>query len=100
MNGNIKKYIYIIGGVFVLFVILRLLGYILPWLIAAGAVAYVVTKIVKFISRRREEKQLNKHEEYKEDTYNYSAASDDYTNGEIIDVEYEEVGSTAQSKRD
>lgn len=91
MNGDMKKYVYIMITVFVLFFAVKIFIKALPVLLAIGVTVYAVTKIVKFIKGKSEERNLNNSENSKADDYTYNASSDDYTNGEIIDVEYEDV---------
>ena len=85
MNGNLKRYIYIIGAVFVMFFVVSIFFRILPWLLLVGLISYIITKIVKFIKEKSEKKDSSKS-----DT-SYSIPSDEYINGEVIDVEYEDV---------
>lgn len=91
-----NKYIYIIGTVCVLFVIGLLFIKLLPFLIIAGIVVYVVAMLKgKIENYKRKEEIKNRQESYNnadnivQDMYN---SPEDYTNGEIIDVEdYEDV---------
>lgn len=91
MNGDIKRYIYIIAGIVVMFFAVSVFLHILPWLLLAGVIGYVITKVVGFIKAKTEEKHSNKFDNGKDDAYNYNVQSDDYTNGEVIDVDYEDV---------
>ena len=94
-DGCINKYIYIIGTVFVLFVVGTLFINLLPFLIVAGLVIYAITA---FKGRRISKKDNEMRKEYRSsndrnnnvsDVYN---SSDNYTDGEIIDVyDYEDV---------
>jgi len=85
MNGNLKRYIYIIGAVCVMFFVVSIFFRILPWLLLVGSITYIITKIVKIIKGKSEKKDSSKA-----DT-SYSIPSDEYINGEVIDVEYEDV---------
>jgi hypothetical protein len=92
MNGEFKRYIYIIGTICVIFLIGSIVLHILPWLLIAGLVVYVVTKIVRFIKGKTEKKNSNSfHSNHVDKEYIYKDAANDYTNGEVIDVEYEDV---------
>lgn len=91
MNGNFKRYIYIIGTVFVVFFVVSIFFRILPWLLLAGGIVYIITKIVRFIRGKNEEKKSSKFDASKDNEHNYSIPSDEYVNGEVIDVEYEDV---------
>ena len=71
MNGEIKKYIYIIGTICVVFFVESIFLHILPWLLLAGFIAYIITKIVKFIKGKSEEKDSNKFDNNKDNEYNY-----------------------------
>lgn len=93
MNGNFKRYIYIIGTVFVVFLVVSIFFRILPWLLLAELIVYIITKIVRFIKGKSEEKNSSKFDKSKDNEYNYSIPSDEYTNGEVIDVEYEDVNN-------
>jgi len=91
MNGDLKKYIYVIGTVCVVFFVVAIVLRVLPWLLLAGFVAYIITKIVRFVKGKSEEKDSSKFDTSKNNEYNYSISNDEYTNGEVIDVEYEDV---------
>ena len=93
MNGQIKKYIYIIGTICIVFLVGKVFLNILPYLILFGLVTYVVTKIVGFIKIKKEKKDSNKFDlnNRDENVDNYKDSTDDYINGEVIDVDYEEV---------
>ena len=56
-----------------------------------GFIAYIVIKIVRFIKGKSEEKDSSKFNTSKDNEDNYNIPSDEYTNGEIIDVEYEDI---------
>ena len=93
MNGQIKKYIYIIGTICVLVLAGVIFIKILPWLILAGIIGYGIMKITSFIKSKKENdttsnSEFNNHYNM-EDTF--ENGSESYTNGDIIDVDYEEV---------
>lgn len=95
MNGDIKRYIYVIGTICIVFLVGTLVLHILPWLLLAGFIAYVVMKIVGAIRKKKEKKDkdsfdINNSYDNKDI---YQMSTDDDYNGEIIDVEYEDVGS-------
>ena len=90
-----NKYIYIIGTVFVLSVVATLFIKLLPFLIVAGIVIYGITalkgkSIAKKQGEMKKEYKSNNHRNNNvSDVYN---SSDNYTDGEIIDVyDYEDV---------
>lgn len=93
MNGEIKKYIYIIGVIFIVFLSGSIIVRILPYFLLFAVVAYGVMKIVGFVRGRKEQKTQNKFDFNNSDNNvdSYKASSNEYTNGEIIDVDYEEV---------
>lgn len=93
MNRDFKRIIYIIISVVILVAVAKLFIKLLPWLIVIGGIVYVVSKIKSSI----EQKKL-KNNTYNESTYKnnidqniYESDPEDYTNGEIIDVDYEDV---------
>lgn len=93
MNGQIKKYIYIIGTISVLVLAGVIFIKILPWLIFAGIIGYGIIKITNFTKSKKENDtisnlEFNNHYN-KEETF--KDGSESYTNGDIIDVDYEEV---------
>ena len=91
MNEQIKKYIYIIGTIFIVFLVGSIFIRILPWLILIGAMAYIIIKVMGFIKVKKEQKNSNDiKNNYRNQDINKESA-DDYTNGEIIDVEYEDI---------
>lgn len=90
MNINIRKYIYIISAVCIVILIGVILKYILPVILIVGIIAYAAIKIRRFINIKKKEKEINNYKS-DENQYNYQTPTEDYTNGEIIDVEYEEV---------
>ncbi|WP_294392338.1 hypothetical protein [uncultured Clostridium sp.] len=91
-----NKYIYIIGTICVLFVVATLFIKMLPFLIVTGVILYLAVGLKgKIKSLKKNEKINNTYGGYNnsnddvQDMYN---SSDDYTNGEIIDVDdYEDV---------
>ena len=87
----LKRYIYIIGTICVVFFVVSILFRILPWLLLVGVIAYIITKIMRFIKGKNEERDSSKFNNSKDDEYNYNIPCDDYTNGEVIDVEYEDI---------
>ena len=64
---------------------------ILPWILLIGIVVYIITKIVRFIKGKREKKDSNKFTASTNNKDTNNISNDDYTNGEVIDVEYEDV---------
>ncbi|WP_459478618.1 hypothetical protein [Clostridium saccharoperbutylacetonicum] len=93
MNGELKKYIYIIGTVLLLFFVFKIFVKIFPWLLLAGGIIYVITKVAQFIKGKNEARNSEKISNAQDEKYDYDIQSDDYTNGEVIDVEYEDVDS-------
>lgn len=93
MNGQIKKYIYIIGTICIVFLLGKVFINILPYLVLFGLVTYVVMKIMGFIKVKKEKKDSNKFDlKNKDDNVDsYKDSTDDYVSGEVIDVDYEEV---------
>ena len=93
MNGQIKKYIYMIVTICVVVLAGILFIKILPWLILAGVIAYGIIKIRGLFKGRKENDTLNnseiRSEHNNEDSF--ENGSESYTNGDIIDVDYEEV---------
>jgi len=91
MNGDIKRYIYIIGTICIVFLVGSIFIRILPWLILIGAMAYIIIKVMGFIKVKKEQKNSNDiKNNYRNQDIN-KESTDDYTNGEIIDVEYEDI---------
>lgn len=93
MNGQIKKYIYIIGTICVLVLAGAIFIKILPWLILAGIIGYGIMKITSFIKSKKENDTIS-NSEFKDEYSNeetFQNGSENYTNGDIIDVDYEEV---------
>jgi len=88
MNRELKRYIYIIGTVCIVFFAIAIVFKVLPWLLVGGGIAYIVLKIVRFIKGKSEEKDITNSNTSKDD---YNITSDEYTNGDVIDVEYEDV---------
>ena len=91
MNGELKRYIYIIGTVCLVFFAVLIFFKILPWILLIGIVVYIITKIVRFIKGKREKKDSNKFTASTNNKDTNNISNDDYTNGEVIDVEYEDV---------
>ena len=54
-------------------------------------IIYIVMKIVGFFKEKKRKKNLNNYYNNDRDKEVYSTPVDDYTTGEIIDVEYEDV---------
>ncbi|BCZ45259.1 hypothetical protein psyc5s11_13260 [Clostridium gelidum] len=98
MNGQIKKYIYIIGTICIVFLVGKVFLNILPYFILFGLVTYVVMKIIGFIKVKKEKKDSNKFDlkNTADNVDNYKDSTDDYISGEVIDVDYEEVDKNKQ----
>lgn len=92
MNRDIRRYIYVVGAVIVLFLLVRVFFYFLPAILIIGALGYIVTKIIGLIKKKNKQSNLKDYKNSDNNDYGYEVTSDDYTNGEIIDVEYEELG--------
>lgn len=93
MNGEIKKYIYIIAIIFIVFLSGSIIVRILPYFLLFAIVAYGVMKIVGFVRGKKEQKAQSNFDFNNRDNNvdSYKESSEEYTNGEIIDVDYEEV---------
>lgn len=90
MNGDIKRYIYIIGTICILFLAGAIFLQILPWLLVIGFITYIVIKIVGFVKGKKQQNNFDfNNRNDNEDSYKESI--DDYTTGEVIDVEYEDI---------
>ena len=93
MNRDFKRYIYIFAGVMIFVMIAKLFIKLLPWFIVVAGMVYVVSKI-KSASAKKELKN-NYENQYRADENNrqtyYESNSENYTNGEVIDVDYEDV---------
>lgn len=92
MKMDIKKYVYVFIAICVIFFIGKILRYLLPIIVVFGLVTYAAIKIRGFIKRRKNQKEINNYNKH-ENEYNYEKQTDEYTTGEIIDVDYEEVDS-------
>ena len=93
MNGQIKKYVYIIVTICVVVLAVKVFIKILPGLIIAGVITYGIMKIRSFLRSKKERENLSNSEFKSEhnDQDSFENASDSYTNGDIIDVDYEEI---------
>ena len=91
MNEKIKRYIYIIGTICIVFFVASIIFRVLPWILFAGLIAYIIIKIVRLIKGKGAEKDSNKFNTSRDNEDNYNIPSDEYDNGEVIDVEYEDI---------
>lgn len=93
MNGNIKRYIYIIVTICIVFLVGVIFIRILPGLLLAGFIAYIVMKIVGFVKGKKQQKDSNKinFNNKNDNVDNFKDSEDDYMSGEVIDVDYEEI---------
>jgi len=90
MNGQIKKYIYMIGTICIIFLLGSIFVRILPYLILLGLVAYGVMKIVGFAKEKKQQKDSNRVD-FNNKNHSDIDSTDEYTSGEVIDVDYEEI---------
>ncbi|OOM06763.1 hypothetical protein [Clostridium saccharobutylicum] len=93
MNKEFKRYIYIAGTICVIFLAGALFLHLLPFLLMLGVIAYVGIRINRFIKKKKAEKsnsQSQYNHNYKDEN-NYETSAEEYTTGEVIDVEYEDV---------
>lgn len=91
MSDNLKRFVYTLGTIFIVVLIANLFITILPWLLLIGIIGYIIIKVKGIIKIKKAEK--NNHETQVDDGHvnqNIYTGSTDY-NGEIIDVDYEEV---------
>lgn len=91
MSENFKRFIYTLGTIFVVVLIATLFIKILPWLLLIGIIAYIIIKVKGIIMIKKSKN--SSHETSANDSpvnQNIYSDSTDY-NGEIIDVDYEEV---------
>lgn len=93
MNGQIKKYIYIIGTICVLTLAGAIFIKILPWLILAGFIGYGIIKIKDAVNSRKEKDTIDdsQFKNQYNNKNNFENGSESYTNGHVIDVDYEEI---------
>ena len=97
MNESIKRYLYIIMIIGIVVVVGSIFIKLLPFLIIAGIISYIVITVKGKIKQRNSDNINRNHQDSRnfddsrsfDDVYNSS--SDDYTTGEIIDVDYEDV---------
>lgn len=86
-----NKYIYLLGTVIILFVAATLFIKLLPILIAAGVIIYAVSAVKKKIKASKKDANINNRNSSNNDTYVEDLHnSQNYTNGEVIDVDYYE----------
>ena len=90
MNGQIKKYVYIIGTIYIVFLLGSIFVRILPYLILLGLVTYGVMKIVGFAKGKKQQKDSNRVD-FNNKNHSDIDSTDEYTSGEVIDVDYEEI---------
>ena len=93
MNIDFRRLIYIIATTCIIFLVGVLFINLLPWLILAGVVLYIIFKIKSFIRYKKIEKQKNTMNTDTSNNYNvntYTPSDEGYT-GEIIDLYYEET---------
>lgn len=91
MSENFKRFVYTLGTIFIVVLIATLFIKILPWLLLIGIIAYIIIKVKGIIMIKKAKN--NSQETPVNDSHvnqNIYSDSDDY-NGEIIDVDYEEV---------
>lgn len=91
MSENLKRFIYTLGTIFIVVLIATLFIKILPWLLLIGIIAYIIIKVKGMIMIKKS-KNSNHETSVNDNPVNQNIYSDstDY-NGEIIDVDYEEV---------
>lgn len=94
MNIDFTRLIYITATTCIIFLVGVLFINLLPWLILAGGILYIVFKIKSYIRYKKIEKQKSTMNTDSSNNYNnintYTPSDDSYT-GEIIDVDYEEA---------
>lgn len=93
MNRDFKRLIYILIGVSIFIMVAKLFIRLLPWLIVAGGIVYVVSKIKSAVEEKKLKGNAYKESGYKENRNQdvYKTSPEDYTTGEVIDVDYEDV---------
>lgn len=87
--NNLKSILWSIVGIAIFIAIIRFFIYLLPFIIVAALVAYIILKGKRAFAKKK----------YKNETYNsynqnqnvYEESSIDDSNGEVIDVDYKEV---------
>ena len=88
MKFDIKRLLYTIITACILFVVIAFFIKILPYILIAGIGIYALIKIKGYTNKRKLENEKKKEvDKGNTDTY-YS--QNDYFNGKVIDVDYEE----------
>lgn len=96
MSNGIKTILYIVGTFLIIWLVFGFVATILPWLIIAGVVIYIVVKIKGAILNKKANRNDSYDTQYTEtysESYNSDAfeASRDDNNTSVIDVDYKEV---------
>lgn len=88
--NTFKSILWTVVGIVIFIAIIKFFIFLLPFIIAIGIVGYIVFKGKKaFNNKKRENESYNY---YNENENSYKGSNiDDSNNGEIIDVDYEEV---------
>lgn len=91
--NNFKSLIYTVVGIVIFIAIAKFFIILLPFLVVAGLVIYLVSKINKVINKSGNNSQNNTYEAYKYDDNknNYTGEVDDSYTGKVVDVDFEEV---------
>ena len=93
MNRDFKRLIYIVVGVGILIVVAKLFLKLLPWLVLAGGIVYVASRIKNSLEEKKLKSNDYNESEYRENVNDniFETDPESYTNGQVIDVDYEEV---------
>lgn len=91
--NNFKAIIWTIVGILVFIAIINFIGFILPYVLVAALIAYIVYKVKKSLAlKNKKESNETYTSSYTKnnDIYEQSNSNEYYT-GKVIDVDYEDV---------
>ncbi len=91
MNDKIKTWLYIVSSILVIGIVGYLAISLLIYLIPVLVVIFIIFKIKGYIDRKKGNSSNNEYETKYKPTYDSKISDIDNSNGEVIDVEYEDV---------
>lgn len=88
--NTFKSILWTVVGIVIFIAIIKFFIFLLPFIIVIGIVGYIVFKGKKAFNNKKKENESYNY--YNENESSYKGSNiDDNNNGEIIDVDYEEV---------
>lgn len=95
MSEGFRRFVYTVGIVCVIVLAAMLFIQLLPIILGIIAVIYIANKVIKYIKKRKEDDYRETINSEQDDIHKF----DEDFNGEIIDVDYQDVNDVDEDNK-